>query len=164
MPRPASSIGVLDGEGKRLHRSTAEKSLRKAAEKAALSGIAIKEYPEVKKNAAAHQEFRRVIRILTAVGKNDAIYEAVINEYCSLQGDIDRYVTLRERIENDETLESKELYKLMIDCDRQISKFKDRRFAIEKENGMTVASALRTIPKKIETAENPLLEALKDEL
>ena len=163
MATPTKSTDVLMQE-KKSHLTKAELALRANAEKASLSGIEIQEYQNVKKNAAAHHEFRRVIKILTAVGKNDAIYEAVINEYCSLQGDIDRYVKLRERIENDETLEPKELYKLIIDCDRQISKFKDRRFAIEKENGMTVVSALRAIPKKIEAAESPLLEALRDEL
>jgi hypothetical protein len=33
---------------------------------------------------------------------------------------------------------------------------------IEKENIMTIAAALRSIPKKDDKSENPLLKALKD--
>ena len=34
---------------------------------------------------------------------------------------------------------------------------------IEKENIMTIASQLRTIPKSVEPAENPLLKVLRGE-
>lgn len=162
MAEPAKSASVLAQE-KKSHRTKAELAARAESEKAALSGIEINEYQDVKKNKTAHEEFERVIKILNAVGKNDAIYEAVINEYCTLKSDIDRYIKLRERIENDEALSPATLYKLMLDCDRQIGRYKDRRFAIEKENGMTIASALRAIPKKAEKTVNPLLEALKDD-
>lgn len=51
----------------------------------------------------------------------------------------------------------------MLEYDKQMEKLKRRRFDIEKENAMTIASSLRAIPKKPDTAENPLLAALRDD-
>lgn len=48
-----------------------------------------------------------------------------------------------------------------MDADKQIEVYRAKRFAIEKENGFTIASALRAIPKKPETKINPLLDALR---
>ena len=162
MARPSKTVEILQNEGK-SHRTKAEIAQRKNAEQAALTGIKMHEAPDVKEDPAAHAEYRRVLKILTAVGKNDAIYEAVINEYCMLKSDIARYTELRKRIQDDETISPKDACKLILDCDRQMNNFKRRRFDIEKENGMTIASSLRAIPKKPETKENPLLNILADD-
>ena len=162
MARPSKTVDLIEIEGK-SHRTKAEIATRKAAEAAQLSGIRIREAQEVKEDPVAHREYLRIIKILTSVKKNDAVYEAVINEYCLLKSDIERYMDLRKRIQEDKSIPAKELYKLTIDCDRQIDKYKRRRFDIEKENGMTIASSLRSIPKKPEKKSNPLLEALQDD-
>ena len=162
MARPSKTVDVIEKEGK-SHRTKAELNSRREAEQAALTGIKMREYPEVKESEVAHREFARVKRILSSVGKNDAIYEAVINEYAMLKADIDRYVALRKRLEEDEHSDAGKTAKLIIEVDRQIDKYKRRRFDIEKENGMTIASSLRAIPKKPEKKINPLLEALKDD-
>lgn len=162
MGRPPKTVEILEKEGK-SHRTKSELGLRREAEQAALTGIKMREYPETRENDAAHREFARVRRILSSVGKNDAIYEAVINEYAMLKADIDRYLILRDKLEEAEGIQAKERYKLILDCDKQIDKYKRRRFDIEKENGMTIASSLRAIPKKPEKKANPLLEALKDD-
>lgn len=162
MARPSKTVELIEKEGK-SHRTKAELNTRREAEQAALTGIKMREYPEVKESEAAHREFARVKRILSSVGKNDAIYEAVINEYAMLKADIDRYVALRRRLEEDESSDAGKTAKLIIEVDRQIDKYKRRRFDIEKENGMTIASSLRAIPKKPEKRINPLLEALKDD-
>ena len=128
-----------------------------------MTGIKMREYPEVKDDEVAHREFARVRRILSSVGKNDAIYEAVINEYAMLKSDIDRYTKLRNSLDGDESIKGADKIKLELSCDDRIDKFKRRRFDIEKENGMTIASSLRAIPKKPEKKANPLLEALKDD-
>ena len=145
------------------------------AEKAALSGISIREFKHIKKDKIAHKEFMRVTELLTAVGKNDAMYEAVINDYCGYLSDIERCRTYRDEFEHqwdelDETddLTPSEIIKTRIkineqvlSCDKQINTLQRKRFEIEKETGFTVASSLRSIPRKpVETAD-PLVEALK---
>ena len=162
MGRPAKSSEIIEIE-KKSHRTKAEIETRKSAEAAALSGIKLREFPETKSSEAAHKEFKRIAKILSAVGKNDAVYESTINEYCILKADIERYTELREQIQNDEKIQADKKYNLVLDCDKQIDKYKRRRFDIEKENGMTIASSLRAIPKKQERKENPLLELLRDD-
>lgn len=162
MARPSKTVDVIEKEGK-SHRTKEELRVRKEAEQAALTGIKMREYPEVKEDEVAHREFARVRRILSSVGKNDAIYEAVINEYAMLKSDIDRYTKLRNSLDGDESIKGADKIKLELSCDDRIDKFKRRRFDIEKENGMTIASSLRAIPKKPEKKANPLLEALKDD-
>jgi len=162
MARPSKTVDVIEKEGK-SHRTKEELRIRKEAEQAALTGIKMREYPEVKDDEVAHREFCRVRRILSSVGKNDAIYEAVINEYAMLKSDIDRYTKLRNRLDEEEGIREADKIKLELACDDRIDRFKRRRFDIEKENGMTIASSLRAIPKKPEKKANPLLEALKDD-
>ena len=161
MGRPSKSADIIEKEGK-SHRTKAEMETRKTAESAQLTGIRMHEADEVKEDPVAHKEYRRIIRILTSVGKNDAIYEAVINEYCLLKSDIERYMTLRKKITEDEGIQAKDSYRMIMECDKQIEKYKRRRFDIEKENGMTIASSLRAIPKKPEKKANPLLDILTD--
>jgi len=156
---PAHSKQIENCAG---HRTKAEIAQRKAAEQASLTGIKMRESKEVKSDPVAHAEYIRISKILLAVGKSDAIYESVINEYCVIKSDIDRYTEMRKRIEDDGSIPPKELFRLVLEVDKRIDALKQRRFSIEKENGMTIASALRAIPKKVEKDSNPLLEALKD--
>jgi hypothetical protein len=48
----------------------------------------------------------------------------------------------------------------MIALDKQIQTKRKMLLDIEKENIMTIAAALRSIPKKTDEKENPLLKAL----
>lgn len=162
MGRPSKSAEVLKSEGK-SHRTKAEISKREAEERALLTGIKMRESADVKADEAAHKEFRRVIRILSAVGKNDALYESVINDYCRLESDIQRYRRLRMELEADEEVRGAERYELIGSYDRQIEKYRKQRRDIEKENGMTIASSARAIPKTVSKEPNPLLEILSDE-
>ena len=156
MARPSNSAGTL-----KSHATKAEIKQRQEAETSALSGISIKENDDIKQDAIAHAEFKRVIRLLTAVGKNDALYEAVINDYCMYKSDIARYIRMRQDIEYDESVGGSSKYTLLINCDKQAEVYRKKRFDIEKENGFTNASALRSIPKKVDTKENPLAKALR---
>lgn len=155
MGRPSNAADTL-----KKHVTKEEMEQRKAAEKAALTGFPLRESEAVSKDKIAHEEFLRVCELLTAVGKNDAMFEAVINDYCSYKSDISRYLKLRKKIEKDKTIPSATRYKLLLDCDRQIEAYRKKRFDIEKETGFTVASSLRAIPKKPQAKNNPLLEAL----
>lgn len=156
MARPSKSV-----ENTARHNTKAEIAQREAAEKAALTGIPIRESLEVKSSNAAHAEFVRVIELLSAAGKNDALYEAVINDYCLYKADILRYMAMRDNIEDEDSMDGGKRYKLIMDADKQIEVYRAKRFAIEKENGFTIASALRAIPKKPETKASPLLDALR---
>ena len=160
MGRPSKSTDVLKNE-KKSHRTKAELNQRANAEAAALTGIKIRESAEVKANPVAHKEFARVKKLLNAAGKNDALYEAVINDYCMYKADIDRYTKMRQELEQLPATDSK--YKMIMSCDDKIDKFKKKRFDIEKENGMTIASSLRAIPKKVTQVTNPLMDLLNDE-
>lgn len=166
MARPSKSTAVLESENK-SHRTKSELNARKEAEASLLTGIEMKEAAATRADPIAHKEFARVKKILKAVGKNDALFEAVVNEYCMLKSDIERYTTMRldleDRLEKAHGDTALELYKLIAQFDKQIQDFKKKRFDIEKENGMTIASQMRSIPKTQTKAKNPLLEILEDE-
>lgn len=50
----------------------------------------------------------------------------------------------------------------IISLDKQIQAKRKMMFDIERENIMTIAAALRSIPKKAEPEDNPLLKALME--
>ena len=156
MARPSNHTDTT-----KKHLTKEEIDQRKQGELALLSGIEIRISETTLKDKIAKQEFERVLEILTAVGKNDALYEAVINDYCMYKSDIERYTKYRKNAEKDikslEKMEIDPIEKFKIkdnmqknigNYDRQIQTFQKKRFDIEKETGFTVASALRSIPKK----------------
>lgn len=174
MSRPPKPFTVLKAEGK-SHRTKAELKQRRQGEEALLTGEALKERPEVKANAIAHKEFLRLNKLLKNIEKNDAIYESVINRYCLLQAECVEFEEKREKFykqmddleEKSDEMEYKDYFKLqsemqknIISLDKQIQAKRKMLFDLEKENVMTIASALRSIPKKEEKSSNKLLEAL----
>lgn len=174
MPTPPKPFVVLKAEGK-SHRTKKELKLREEGEKALATGVALKERPEVKNNPVAHKEFKRINKLLKSIGKNDAIYEAVINRYCLLQAECVEFEEKREKFyEQMNELEEKalemefkdyfklqsEMQKNIINLDKQIQAKRKMLLDLEKENIMTIAAALRNIPKKVEKQDNPLLKAL----
>lgn len=183
MPTPPKPFSVLTAE-KKSHRTKAELKQRQQAEKALSTGVALKERPEVKSNPIAHKEFKRLNELLKTIGKNDAIYEGIINRYCLMISECYDLEEKRKRIcdlaikleEMFDDMSSKNLleessfkyisnqinecYKTMINLDKQIQSKRKMLLDIEKENIMTIASALRSIPKKTDKNENPLLKAL----
>lgn len=174
MPTPPKPFVVLKAEGK-SHRTKKELKLREEGEKALATGIALKERPEVKNNPIAHKEFIRINKLLKSLGKNDAIYEPVINRYCQLQAECKEFEEKREQFYKDlqeltdEDLTASEYFKFkndmqkqIIALDKQIQAKRKMLFDIERDNLMTIAAALRSIPKTEEKTSNALLEALKD--
>lgn len=181
MARPSKSIDSAKG-----HRTQQEKAQRKKAEEQAFSGRKMKAFEETKKNPIALKEFKRVQELFKAVGKNDAVYEAVINRYCILTAECEEllerkrtYATLITEIKEqiDELKENQRLEPAMFlrlikeinatqvninKIDSILNQKRKMMFDIEKENSMTVAAALRSIPKKVDESENPLLAALKE--
>lgn len=182
MPTPAKPYKVLKNEGK-SHRTKAELEQRKKGEEALTTGTALKERPEVKSNPVAHKEFLRINKLLEKIEKNDAIYEAVINRYCMLQAECFDLELKREKIflqaqkleqKFDElgqdanfnelravTSDIASIYGTMVALDKQIQTKRKMLLEIEKENIMTIASALRSIPKKVDEGDDPLLKVLR---
>ena len=193
MPTPAKPFKVLTTENK-SHRTKAELKMREEGEKSLSTDIELKERKEVRQNKVAHKEFKRVQKILKNIDKNDAIYEAVINRYCLLQAECfdleerreecynlisklreeekELIAELKDRENIDELTDykleyAKSLAKMMSSMstiDKQIQAKRKMLLDIEKENVMTIASALRCVPKKEDKeADNPLLKVLRGE-
>lgn len=193
MPTPTKPFKVLETE-KKSHRTKAELKMREEGEKSLSTDIELKERKEVKQNKIAHKEFKRIIQLLENIDKNDAIYEAVINRYCLLQAECfdleerreecynliselreeekELIEELKDRDDIEELLDykleyAKSLAKMMatmLSIDKQVQAKRKMLLDIEKENVMTIASALRCIPKKEDKdADNPLLKVLRGE-
>lgn len=187
MPTPPKPFSVLKSEG-RSHRTKKELKLREQGEKALSTGTALKARSEVKKNKIANKEFKRINELLKKIEKNDAIYEAVINRYCLIYAECidfedkkNKLYELVEKLENQfeeskEYLEQEDLAKetrrftksiseimgSIVDLDKQLQPKRKMLLEIEKENIMTIASALRVIPKKPEndSAKETILKVL----
>lgn len=142
----------------------------------------MKERREVKDNKDAHKEFIRIKKLLNNIEKNDSLYEPVINRYALIQAECKDFETKRESFQNDldeltekrdELIDNDEMtlseyFRMkvamqgkIIDLDKQVQAKRKMLFEIEKENLMTIAAALRNIPKKEEGADDPLLKVLR---
>ena len=144
------------------------------------TGIPIKEKEETKKNVVAHKEFLRVTKLLNKIEKCDALYENIINRYCLLYAECRDFEEKRERFYRDlwEMEEGKEngdfedsprtYYKLkndiqknIVNLDKQVQAKRKMMMAIEKESIMTLAAAMRSVPKTPENETNTLLAILE---
>ena len=174
MSRPPKPFTVLVNE-KKSHRTKAELKQREKGEEALSTGVALKERPEVKSNLVAHKEFIRLNGLLKTIEKNDAIYEGIINRYCLITAECVDFEEKREKFyqqldeleDKSSEMEYKDYFKIqsemqknIINLDKQVQSKRKMLLDIEKENIMTIAAALRSIPKKIDKQENPLLKAL----
>ncbi len=183
MPTRPKAAAILESE-KKSHRTKTEIDRKKNAEKELATGKPLRERPETAADKIAHAEFLRVNRLLKLVGKNDAIIETVINRYCLLQAECAEYQDMLESFRDQRAdlqreyragradcaaggLAPSEYYKLLaemqksiVGLDRQVQAKRKMLFDIERENGMTIAAAMRSIPKKAESESNPLLKAL----
>lgn len=187
MPTPPKPFTVLSSE-KKSHRTKAELNKRKKEEEALSTGIALKERPEVKSNSCAHKEFQRINKLLKNIKKNDAIYEGVINRYCIIYAECSEmeerreefYKTLKDMRETakeltaDMNVEERSIILIEIadrlgkisnsinGIDKLLLTKRKMLLDIEKENIMTIAAALRSIPKKEESKGPSLADILKN--
>lgn len=178
MPTPPKPTNVILLEGK-SHRTKKELAERKRAEAQLLTGKVLKEAAEVKENEKAHKEFQRIRKLLKSIEKDDDLYGATINRYCLLMAECSDFQDKREMMyrQMQDLQESKEKFernedlktyymlqstmqKNMIALDRQVQTKRKMLLDIEKENIMTIASSLRSVPKKTDKKKNPLMEAL----
>jgi hypothetical protein len=140
MPTPAKPISVIKQEGNKRRLSKAAIKHREQAEKKLTSKFSLQEWDIVKNDIIAHKEFLRIKKILKNIEKDDALHESSINRYCILHSECMKITDTLNFLEigSDEwnVLDAKLMQKRKMMLD------------IEKENIMTIASALRSIPKK----------------
>lgn len=176
MPTPTKPTSVIKME-KRSHRTKAELKQREAAESALATGLPLKVRAEVKNNKVAFKEFKRVSMLLETIGKNDALVENVINRYCQITAEILDFEVKREEFSHgisqlqeahdadveahpnidDRVLSDMEYFNTLakmesnlLALDKRIQDKRKMLLDIEKENIMTIAAQLRSIPKKVE--------------
>lgn len=182
LPTPAKPYAILKNE-KKSHRTKAELELRKKGEEELTTGIEMKARTEVKKNKIAYKEFKRINKLLKNINKNDSLYESVLNRYSMLYSECKEFEEKREvfykniiKLEENFTELTDEagemtlkeyfntqtnLENLLISIDKQIQSKRKMMLDIEKENVMTIASSLRSIPKKEnQNKKDPLLKIL----
>ncbi len=140
MARPSKPVEVLEQE-KRSHRTKEELDYRRGQEAGLLTGTRMKEEPEVKADPAAHKEFTRARKLLGKIGRDDALYQNVINRYAKLKSEVGQLEALRKEVFRDGELQEIETIERLIQQKRKFL------FDIEKENCMTVVTSLRSIPK-----------------
>ena len=177
MPNPSKPISVIKGD-KKAHRTKKEIEQREKAEKALNTGNELTERPEVKSNKAAHAEFLRLKKLFGKIEKDDALFDGTINRYCLLTAECLEFEKKRDDCtalmfdlksqHNAGEIETVDYFNTLskmqanlLSFDRQIMAKRKMLLDIEKENIMTIASALRSIPKKVEDKANPLIEALR---
>lgn len=158
--RPTKPLALVQG-----HRTKAEKAVRAKEESNLITGISLKEWPEVRENELAHERFIRIKKLLKIINKDDALFEPVMNRYCLLLSECNEFEKMKEQIKLDlEQLEKKhksrkidflkymdyktKLQSSVMSCDKKIMEKRKAILDIEKENALTITSALRSIPKK----------------
>lgn len=177
MPTPPKPTIVLLSE-KKSHRTKKELAQRQNAERSTLTGKKMQSSAEVRADKIANKEWKRICSLLDNIEKNDAIYEKVINRYCLLYSEVISFqnskafyestiADVRKQMEDAppdimfkliDKLNS--LGKMIISLDKQINTKRVMMFNIEKENIMTIASALRSVPKTQSKKKSALEEAL----
>jgi hypothetical protein len=165
MPQVARPVAILAVDNKKLRKTKQELAFRKQGEEGMLTGEAMKESAEVRANEDAHKEFIRLKKLFRAIDKDDAIYSQTINRYCLLHAECLAMERRQAKLEEagdraEDPKDALAFYKLASNCDRDLMSRRKMMMDIEKENVMTIASALRSIPKKPDKAKNPLMEAL----
>ena len=175
MARPSKPAKLIAIEGK-AHRTKKELAHRSAKEAETISGFPMKEDPAFKKDTVAHKIFQSTRKMMKAIGKDDLLYSAVVNRYAVISSEVHRlensrmmseelleelrqsrddYSNFKEYAEAAETIQS-----TILEIDKQLKAKRQQLFSIEKESCMTIASALRSIPKTPETKTSALREAL----
>lgn len=159
------------------HRTKAEIEAREKSEKSLMTGIVFKEWPDVKADPIAHKQFSRLKRLYRSIGRDDAMIESVINRYCMLLSECNKFELEDKRLrelageldDRKTDLEFNDYFRMAVEIGKQIQKNdsllqlkRKMLLDIEKENVMTLVSAMRSIPKKPspETEFDPMAKLL----
>ena len=170
MARPSKPVALVEG-----HRTKDELELRREEESALLTHVPMQAQFIKKSHKTAAKEFERIKSLLAKIGKDDALYEQAINMHCLLVEECEQIQETRNQFTDSKAelqkdydenrtgdpeadgMKATEYYKLLaelsksvINCDRQLMQKRKMILDIDKENVLTVQSALRSIPKKPE--------------
>lgn len=170
MARPSKPVLTVQG-----HRTKDELAIRRNAEAAMLTHVPMNMQFTKKEHKIAAKEFERVKKLLASIGKDDSLYEQSINTHCLLVEECDQiqnvrnqFIDSKKELQHDYRdnltggpekggIDTAEYYRLLtrisqsiIGCDKELMAKRKMLLDIDKENVMTVQSALRSIPKKPE--------------
>ncbi len=122
------------------HLTNAEKEQRLKFENALLSGHKITERARVKADKTAHGEFKRVVGLLRAIGKDDGLYSEQMNRYAELFSECEFYKEL-----------SAELRAELDDLSELCAEMRTaaRRYADEFEDNENIADLLEQLGELI---------------
>ena len=160
MARPSKPIKLVKG-----HRTKAEKQKREKEEKRLLTGTSFKADIEVSNDPIAYKEFMRLKKLFKKIDKDEGLQENVINRYCKLHSECffygeqiksrkeDMNVLMQSHLQGEieaaeYLLQKDKILNHILQCDKKIMDKRKMMLDIEKENIMTIASAMRAIPKK----------------
>jgi predicted phage-related endonuclease len=182
MARPTKPVALVSG-----HRTKDELAARREAEAAMLTGVPMKMQFQKKWHKIAAKEFERIKKLLATIGKDDALYEQIINTHCLLVEECqqiedirNQFIRSKEELQADyqagrtgnpesDGISAAEYYRLLVklsqsimSCDKQLMAKRKMLLDIDKENVMTVQSALRSIPKKPEKKQKTGMAAFME--
>lgn len=159
--RPSKPLHLV-----KKHLTKKEIDIRKQAESSLITGIPLKEKIEVQQNEIAHQEFLRLQELLMRIDKNDDLYGDSINRHCVLVAEIHELNLTKEKMTKkldnlqntlleteDEAKVLAVLQKQILEMDKCIMSRRKLIHDISKENILTIASALRSVPKQPDKKE-----------
>lgn len=136
MGRPSKPVAT-----NRKHLTAAEKEQREHFEQALLSGKKITERKRVRADAVAHGEFRRVVALMRAIGKDDALYSEQINRYAELHSEEEFYKELTGTLRG----ELSELSRLSKEITAAVGQIADIRDELDEVGAKALAESIAAV-------------------
>lgn len=155
------------------HRTKEELAAKEMAENVK-SNRPIEACKQILSNKNLVVKYDNLITILESIGRNDALYETIINRYIILQGEIEEFEEQKKSVirqlktltKSDMDQEQKinlgsKLNNQLINIDKQIMTKRKMLLDIEKECGFTIVSASRVVINHQPNNDDELLKALR---
>lgn len=136
MGRPSKPVAT-----NRKHLTAAEKEQREHYEQSLLSGKKITERKRVRADAVAHGEFRRVVALMRAIGKDDALYSEQINRYAELHSEEEFYKDLAADLRG----ELSELSRLSKEVTAAVGQIADIRDELDEVGAKALAESVAAV-------------------
>jgi hypothetical protein len=170
LARQAKSAEVLRFESAANKYGPTKINERERSQAGSFTGLRMKESPLVKSDPAAHAIWLRTVRKYRAIGKDDALFEAALNDYCLIRSELLQLTKHRGKLgELADSLEDlREIQSIMrqiIEIDKQINAKRKSCRDIEDRYAMSVNATMRVVPprseKNTEDADDPMVAMLK---
>lgn len=158
MPTPSIPLHLVKG-----HINKVDREARIKGEKALVTGVEMHLWSETKLNKVAAKHYTRLKELFGKIGKDDALVENTLNRYCMLLAEESEFEAENMRLHRlSETLDDKQgemeftdyithainITKAIQANAKQMLSVRRLLLAIERENLMTIAAQMRSIPKK----------------